>query len=697
MSSTSERPGNAGSLAFQVQPRLLTLLGDQLIRDASVAVFELVKNAYDADASRCDVAILNLDSPDDSQIVVEDDGSGMSEAILRDVWMVIGTDHRARQREERTRTPRYNRFPLGEKGLGRLSMHKLGREILLITRQEGSSEYVMELDLEAFEESRDLSEARVRLTRRAPSVFGGDGHGTRLEIANLREPWSRGAIRKLHRAVNSLCSPFEGPGEFEVNLRVPEHDDWLRDLFTAEQARDCALYEINGQLEGRQASFTYHFRPPARMRDRVEPRSVRREEFELEGRDGRKSFAIDLSAHRIGPVDFNFLLFDRDPSVLRSVTDDLKGLKDYLNENGGVRIYRDGIRIYDFGEPGNDWLNLDLRRVNTPTARTSNNQVLGTLELDATLSEDLREKTNREGFIENEAFADFRAAVVAVLTQIEAAKFKDQRRLRELEGRGTGRRIFSQFGELRETLERKGMLSEVEPQLRSLERELEVYREQLLHAAVPGLTIGMMLHDAEKIVDELLVAVRGEIEAERVKRLVNGLYRAMRPISALLKEPATAILSAQTVIEEAVFSTELRLRRHDIRRVRGSEDRDFKIRGSRQMLIASVTNLIDNSIHWLEVRRPTEKLLFVGVAQGDQGRPMIVVCDNGSGFGEDDPEDLVAPFFTRRSGGMGLGLYIVDEVMRSHNGQLLFPNVKDLDVPSGLDGAAVGLQFPEVS
>jgi hypothetical protein len=89
--------------------------------------------------------------------------------------------------------------------------------------------------------------------------------------------------------------------------------------------------------------------------------------------------------------------------VLRDVTDDVKGLKDYLDENGGVRIYRDGTRVYDFGEPGNDWLNLDIRRVNTPTARTSNNQVLGALCLDATTSGDLREKTNREGFIENDA------------------------------------------------------------------------------------------------------------------------------------------------------------------------------------------------------------------------------------------------------------------------------------------------------
>src|SRR5262249_2835637 len=142
----------------------------------------------------------------------------------------------------------------------------------------------------------------------------------------------------------------------------------------------------------------------------------------------------------------------RDSAVLKSVTDDVKGLKDYLDENGGLRIYRDGIRIYDFGEPGNDWLNLDARRVNTPTSRTSNSQVLGVLRLDATQSAELREKSNREGFIENKAYEDFRHAIISVLTNIEAEKVKDQKRLREVLGKGTGQKVFTKLAELREVL-----------------------------------------------------------------------------------------------------------------------------------------------------------------------------------------------------------------------------------------------------
>ena len=356
-----------------------------------------------------------------------------------------------------------------------------------------------------------------------------------------------------------------------------------------------------------------------------------------------------------------------------------------------------GFCVYDFGEPGNDWLNLDLRRVNTPTARSSNNQIIGALNLDATLSGDLREKSNREGFIETPAFEDFRSAVLSVLTHAEAEKAKDQRRLREALGRSTGRNVFVKLTELREVLEQKGILREVEPRLREVEHEMEVYRDQLLHAAVPGLTLGVMLHGAEKLLDELRVAVKRRAPSSRIGELVDRLYRAMRPVTNLLKNRAVAKTTAKALIREAIFSVELRLKRHKIDLIDDFNDRsDFNIRGSKQMLVASITNLFDNSIHWLESKNPTHKRVYIGTTEELDGGPCIVVADNGPGFGTDLPEDVIAPFFSRRHGGMGLGLYIVDEVMRVNKGKLIFPSRSDVGLPRYMDGAVVALQFPEI-
>ncbi|MGH8021833.1 MAG: ATP-binding protein [Opitutaceae bacterium] len=276
-------------LIFRVKPRLLRLLGDQLIRDANLAVFELVKNAYDADATCCSVCLENPDNQEQARIVVRDDGSGMDDDVLKNAWMVIATDFRAEQREEKKRTPGFGRFPLGEKGLGRLSVHKLGRFVRLITRTKSGAEFVIEFDWDRLESAEDLARAAVRLTAREPEVFKGKQHGTQLEVSRLRETWARGELRRLHRAVNSLCSPFKGPNDFDVSLSAPGREDWLEGLFTATQARHCALYH-------------------------------------------------DLSPHAIGKVEFDFWLFDRDPAVLKAVADDVKGLTDYLDENGGIRI-----------------------------------------------------------------------------------------------------------------------------------------------------------------------------------------------------------------------------------------------------------------------------------------------------------------------------------------------------------------------
>lgn len=695
--TVTPRTSKNGDLVFQVKPRLLTLLGDQLIRDANLAVFELVKNAYDADATQCIVTLEHPHSAKSARIVIQDNGVGMDEDILRNVWMVIATDFRHEQRRQEVRSPKFHRFPLGEKGLGRLSIHKLGHVINVITRTAGGQELVLKFNWDEIESAADLESAVVKLTRRAPETFPGRKHGTRIEVTRLRETWKRGEVRRLHRAVNSLRSPFKGPSDFEVKLKVKGSEEWLQNLFTSEDANRCAIYHVFGELKGDEASFQYSFTPPPTFSKQLSERTASLEGIKLEKRSGRQSTPLDLSNHDIGRVEFEFLLFDRDPAVLRAVTQDLKGLKDYLDENGGIRIYRDGIRVYDFGEPGNDWLNLDLRRVNTPTARTSNNQILGTLRLSATESADLREKTNREGFIENEAFAEFRDAVICVLTNVEAEKSKDQRKLREALGKGTGRKVFEKLTEIREQLERKGLLAEFEPALKTAEREMEMYRDQLLHAAVPGLTIGMMLHGAEKILDELRAATRKNVSGDRIKELVDRLYRAMRPVTNLLKNPTPGKTSASSLIKEAIFSAEIRLKRHNITLLNGLADgaKDFAVQGSKQMLVAAITNLIDNSIHWLESKAPKQKYLYIGTSDEVEGGPSIVVADNGPGFGQDYPDDLVTPFFTRRVGGMGLGLYIVSETMRVNGGRLIFPGGGDVKVPDKTDGAVVALQFPE--
>src|SRR5687768_10996217 len=126
---------------FTVDAHVLTLLGDELIGNPRLAVFELVKNSYDADAEKVTVT-LNLDVPK-PKIVVEDDGCGMSYDDLVNGWLRIGT---AYKRSLKTPTREFLRRPLGEKGVGRLAVQKLGRKLSLLTRREGESELQLEMN-----------------------------------------------------------------------------------------------------------------------------------------------------------------------------------------------------------------------------------------------------------------------------------------------------------------------------------------------------------------------------------------------------------------------------------------------------------------------------------------------------------------------------------------------------------------------
>ena len=107
----------------------------------------------------------------------------------------------------------------------------------------------------------------------------------------------------------------------------------------------------------------------------------------------------------VGAFSLVLHIFDLDPVTQQLLQPtDPRGIRRFLQTNGGVRVYRDGIRVYDYGEPENDWLELDARRVNLPAERISNRLVLGAVHLDAERSAGLVEKTNREGFVESTAY-----------------------------------------------------------------------------------------------------------------------------------------------------------------------------------------------------------------------------------------------------------------------------------------------------
>jgi anti-sigma regulatory factor (Ser/Thr protein kinase) len=687
-------------VSFKPRARLLLLLGDQLIRDPGVAVFELVKNAFDADSPSVTVTMSRVEDPLRGQIIVEDRGVGMDADTVSGVWLEPGTDHRIKEKEKGEPTPKYKRVPIGEKGVGRFAAHKLGNKIRLITRSAGSQEVLVEIDWENdFKDKRYLNEVEVKVIERIPEHFTGRKTGTRLEITQLRDTWSRGMVRDLARAVSAICSPFSGVGDFKPKLVLEDHDDWLHGLLEIKDVLKFSLYQAKCLLKGGRLNYEYRFTPFPGM-DRVEARKVT---HSLALGDSRH--LINLDNHNIGPVELKLYVFDQDAKVLKlGEVNDKKGLKEFLNESGGVRVYRGGMRVYDYGERGNDWLGLGGRRVNVPTKRLSNNLIVGAVSLDIRKSVDLKlnrgliEKTNREGFVENTDYEAFRDAVAYTLQSIEVERNMDKRRIRTAYSDSKLREpVLEDITELREIVQKKKLTEEIGPYLDRIETDFRAIRERLLTSATAGLSLSVVIHEVEKGVAELVLAVEGDKATNRIRALAKHLAELIEGFSALVRRSGVSKERASSLISQALFNLELRLKVHKIEVVKRPRRGDFDVKCSRRLVISTIMNLIDNSIWWLDNKwgdQAGKKKILIEQLNDLDGHGAVVVADNGPGF-IDPPEFLVEPFLSRKPDGMGLGLHVASEVMKAQGGALVFPDKGDIDLPKEFDGAVVALSFKE--
>lgn len=682
--------------SFRPKARLLLLLGDQLIRDPGIAVFELVKNAYDADSPDARIVMEQVENPEKGRIVVEDSGTGMDLKTIVNVWLKPGTDYRKQQKALGKRTPVYHRLPLGEKGVGRFAAHKLGRKISLVSRKTGKQEVLVEIDWDDFNQNKSLSSIPVNVVERNPVVFTGDQTGTRIEITHLWQAWNRGMVRKLARAVNSICSPFDKEGEFRVEFSLPDNQEWLKGLMTVPQIMEYALFKAHCQISSDTLSYSYEFVPYQAMRN------VAGREYSYEGSTpNTKKIHPEIIKHEIGDFTLDLYIFDREPIILELGVTDRKGLTNFLDENGGIRVYRDNVRVYDYGEPENDWLDLDAKRVNIPAKRISNNIVIGAVSLNLETSKGLIEKTNREGFVDNLASQTFKAIVEYAITQIEAERNKDKERIRNAYGRTQAKRdrqpVLDELEVLRQKIQKRGLEKELGSLIDRVEADFTLIRDRFISSASTGLSLSVVIHEVEKGISELKEAVEREPVSEKIRELARHLADLVEGFAALIRRSGRSKEKAKELIKNAVFNTKLRLKLHGITLEIAPDIEDFEVTCSRRLVISTLMNLIDNSIWWLDNKwgeTKGHKKIYIGTSRLLGGDPAIVMADNGPGF-VDLPEDLVEPFFSRKPDGMGLGLHLADQVMKAQGGRLEFPVQQVLGLPEAYIGAIVALVFKE--
>jgi len=700
-------------VGFKPKARLILQLGDRLIANEKIAISEIVKNSYDACARKVTVIMNDIDNPEKAEIIILDDGKGMDLDILENVWMEPGTDYKEKQLEN-NELSECNRLPIGEKGIGRFGVHKLGNKIELISKKKNSKEVKLSIDWRSFDTDKYLEDEKIEIIEKQTkenNFFKENESGTYIRLTSLRKEWEKKDFRIFYRNAISLISPFSSKDDFMIDVK--SNLNWEHGLIDLKTIKKNALWYFKIETEDNKIkTFYYEFRPYLYM-DKIKKRTVTEEDLyivndqEIKRKVGKKYESI--SDKGFGNITIEGYIFDFDKNTLDlSDINDRKGIKDYVKENGGVRVYRDGMRIYDYGEPGNDWLGLDQARIDAPASKIGNKLILSAVSLSREMSGGLEEKTNREGFIETDVYYNFRDTIIFLLNKVVFLRNEDKDKIRNIYKQETDVEestvslIKKVETKVRKAVPKEEDKKQIVDTLKKIEENYIDMKETLLKSAGSGLAYSLIIHEIEKMVGELK-ARADRTELDELKELTSKLQLTLEGITNLFVNSKTEKRLAKDVIQKSMKFFKYRVKTHNIELVKKYENSNLAIECSENFIINALMNLVDNAIYWfkyhekrLQKENKPRKILIDVVDLDD--KVGIVVADTGFGFSI-SAETAVLPFKTTKlkGEGMGLGLYFVNEIMKMHQGNLKIitshHEKQKLDLGDEYNGAIVVLEF----
>jgi signal transduction histidine kinase len=397
-------------IEFTVDSALLRELGERLVGRPHIALAELIKNSYDADATRVEVSIA------DDQIEVLDDGHGMDFDAFKHYWMRIGSPHK-----DRTGVSPGGRNLTGSKGVGRLSAQFLAERITLTTRATTRRSLRARVNWTEAVAQKDLTKASARYGYVAGAEFaGGADHGTRIVLSGLKQVWDAKALEKLARELWPLQPPYADVGSadaFVVDLEAEDDPtasasfNWqMRAILELWQARIIGKIEPAGK--GSRLTVSVQFRDDERIEETTR-----------------------LSPRRLEQLTYEIRVFDlnrRQPYGIK-----VEDAREYLNDYGGVHIYDAGFHLPYYG-PKADWLGVEFDHSHRLSASKllprelevkggmshlpTNSRLYGWVNVDTSKerrvmagakpsSEALAIQISRDRLIDNDAFGQLRDAV----------------------------------------------------------------------------------------------------------------------------------------------------------------------------------------------------------------------------------------------------------------------------------------------
>lgn len=708
-------------LTIRPYARLITMLGDQLIKNEVIALVELIKNSYDADASWVKVSFLNFNedysSNENSKIVIEDDGCGMNADILRKHWLNPATPEKLRRKKIDSKTPK-GRILQGEKGIGRFAVFKLGKNIKITSRRqlknddgvfidEGEkTENTLIYDFSKYDEdfltengeSKDvfLENLEVELTESEPQQIISKEislgvnkqirkpYGTIIEISGIKTKWTTDKVERVQREVGKLQPIFlDETNDFHVwiykDFEMHESHDWYKALLKNCLENKAVFKVTNGHYINSANKISFLLND--------EPITFSLFDEEIKGLRKTKRFIDSDRKPDCGDFKFEFYIFD-----LNADSDNPS--KYYLDSNEKrmirehrIYLYRDGIRVMPYGDPEDDWLRLDMDR-GTVRANEffSNDQVVGCVYISQNDNPKLKDKTNREGLIEeDQALGDFINILQIILSYLRSKPFAryllDKEKKKEIDRIKKGRPFDLIENARKKFSDDKNVGEFLDSFENSYSRERKVFQERIYkteNLAAVGLSVETASHDVMLFlrrgleeIDSLVkeISAGGALEREQLVSKLIALRGTYSMVETMMKD-------IQLLFPSTKSKTKNIRVREIIEKVKSLYNRQFKeanvtvdIQGTKNPLVVRTTdavllqvfiNLFDNSLYWLKtVNRNRIINIYI---DGDDQR--VIFADNGPGVKDDDLSYIFEAFYSGKGEeGRGLGLYIARQLL----------------------------------
>ena len=688
-------PEDSERIPIRVHPRVFAALGADLVTDDVVAVMELAKNSYDAFA--CNVHIrFGTDESGDEYMEIVDDGTGMTRQVIEEAWCCVATPYRTLNRLA-TRGGEARRV-VGEKGLGRLAVARIGNSLRVLTQAAGAPCWEVAVDWTELQESDQLSQSYVRCKEsQTPSPF--QESGTCIRVTELRGLWDEARVADLRDNLARLISPFSSVDDFRITCATERSEGSEEVQIEAPEFLAEPKYCIRGDVDrAGNIKALYRFAP-------IKSGTGREQELELawESLSGairdRVAFPLSTEGARCGPFSFEIRAWDTDSDSTEEISGrfDLRksAVRKAIRAHKGISVYRDGVLILPKSEGARDWLGLDLRKISKLGSRLSTSQIVGYVGITADDNPGINDTSDRERLVSSRQVSDFMEIIRAAVGLLENERLSDRANSKggePITQLFDGLSADSVVQEVAELAKSDARASDVVPVLSEFQKSLDSAREEIQRRfayysrlATVGTIAHMLVHEIRgrtTAYGSFLEFVQERFSPFKDSGLRNAFDCADRAVDDLerLADTFAPMASRQfrrrhrhSVLEERIKAC-LALLEGDIshKRVRCEvPDSETAVAVDPGELDAILLNLVANAVFWLgEVPKENRRLSFgVGRDPDRADRVRVRVSDQGPGIGSEDLEKVFWPGFTRKPGGIGMGLTVVSELVAAYGGR----------------------------